>query len=102
MKPVILLTGKSGQIGAELLRLAPNHVDICFAQARKQVTARCGMMLPYPQLWPDSARIETRAEVVRIKVGKQPHGITFSPDSKILYVASGVAAAASVALWFTF
>jgi DNA-binding beta-propeller fold protein YncE len=26
-------------------------------------------------------------EIVRIKVGKSPHGITFSPDSKILYVA---------------
>jgi len=26
-------------------------------------------------------------EIVRIKVGRSPHGITFSPDSKTLFVA---------------
>jgi 1-aminocyclopropane-1-carboxylate deaminase/D-cysteine desulfhydrase-like pyridoxal-dependent ACC family enzyme len=34
-------------LGAELLRLTPNHVDICFAQTRKQVTGRNGIMLPF-------------------------------------------------------
>lgn len=34
-------------LGAELLPLRPNHVDISVGQARRQVTSRGGVMLPF-------------------------------------------------------
>jgi 1-aminocyclopropane-1-carboxylate deaminase/D-cysteine desulfhydrase-like pyridoxal-dependent ACC family enzyme len=34
-------------LGAALLPLRPNHIDICVGQARREVTARGGVMLPF-------------------------------------------------------
>jgi 1-aminocyclopropane-1-carboxylate deaminase/D-cysteine desulfhydrase-like pyridoxal-dependent ACC family enzyme len=45
--PVPIQFTQAATLGAELLRLKPNHVDICFAQARKAVSARGGVMLPF-------------------------------------------------------
>jgi 1-aminocyclopropane-1-carboxylate deaminase/D-cysteine desulfhydrase-like pyridoxal-dependent ACC family enzyme len=60
-------------LGAELLYIKPNHVDICFAQTRKIVTGRGGVMLPFGL--ESSEAVEAIAdEAARVPVRYSQHG----------------------------
>lgn len=70
-------------LGAELLPLKPNHIDVCFGQTRRTVISRGGIMLPF------GLESEEAVEAVAEEASRTPAEVTRA-GTLLLCCGSGV------------